>query len=90
MTTRQSTDRTTTEKDSQAMTIGLCTIVAVAEMEVITYAFATYETALAQALENCKGVEGRIERYPERSNPHNGMRETVFKFPDPVGAGARG
>lgn len=63
------------------MTIGLCTIISVADMQVITYAFETYELALAQALENMKGVEGRIERFPERPNPNNGTRETVFKLP---------
>lgn len=64
------------------MTIGLCTIISVADMQVISYAFETYELALAQALENMKGVEGRIERYPERPNPNNGMRETIFKLPE--------
>jgi hypothetical protein len=60
------------------MTIGLCTVIAVREMQVITYAFATYELALAQALENQKGVTATIQRRPETRDA-NGLRETTFK-----------
>ena len=63
------------------MIIGLCTVMSGLDMSVITYAFATYDLALAQAVELMKGVEGRIERYPERVNPDNSNRETIFKLP---------
>lgn len=61
------------------MRVGICTIIAVDDMQVVTYVCATYELALAQAHENLKGVGGRIEQHPERKTA-NGLRETVFKI----------
>ena len=62
------------------MIIGLCTIIAVEEMSVITYALETYELALAQAIELQKGVTSSRERIPEKLQ-ENGLRQTVWKFP---------
>lgn len=60
--------------------IGLCTIIAVKDLQIITYAFLTYELAVTQALANLQGVRGRVDRFPERRLP-NGTREVVFRLP---------
>ena len=62
------------------MIIGLCTIIAVEEMSVITYALETYELALAQAIELQKGVTSSREVIRDRKGI-NGLRQTIWKFP---------
>jgi hypothetical protein len=61
------------------MTVGLCSIISVPTMQVFTYCFKTYELALAQAIENQKGVTYRIQRFPELCG-QNGLRQTHFRI----------
>lgn len=61
------------------MRVGIVNLIAVREMTVFTYVLATYELALGQADELCKGVTARSTRV-ERPNPNNGNRETIITF----------
>jgi len=63
------------------VTIGLCTIFGIQTLQIYTYAMATYELALAQAVENMNGVEYRLERDPETIQA-NGLRQTVMRLPE--------
>lgn len=62
------------------MKVGVYMIIAVETMQVFTYVFETYELALAQALENEKGVTEPVERLLDHRMT-NGMRQTVWKYP---------
>lgn len=62
------------------MTVGILNVISALEMGVITYAFATYELSIQQAVELTKGVDASIERQPEILQ-QNGMRQTIFKIP---------
>lgn len=58
------------------MTVGILNVIAVREMQVLTYVFETYELALAQAIEILKGVDCIVERVEDTGE--NGMRRTTF------------
>lgn len=62
------------------MTIGLCTIIGVFDMQVFIYTLESYELALLQAEEILKGVDPLlIKRYPEKL-ASNGLRVTNIKI----------
>ena len=56
--------------------VGICTVIGVHEMQVITYALATFELARAQALELQTGVDG-MEDLGESSE--NGLRRHTYR-----------
>lgn len=63
------------------MNIGIVNVIDMLDMNVITYAFETYELALAQAKELENGVTYAMIHHPEETQ-ENGMRRTVTATPE--------